>query len=108
VTDPARRLTASQALEHPWAAAALPDPADLTLAQANMRRAQGSGFRVRAALARAAAPAEPARFQAPSAAGSLGCFSSVNVTCKVRGCAAEGPQAQCAGGRAGAGQQGSV
>ncbi len=54
MTDPARRLTASQALEHPWAAAALPDPADLTLAQANMRRAQGSGFRVRAALARSA------------------------------------------------------
>jgi hypothetical protein len=71
VTDPARRLTASQALEHPWAAAALPDPADLTLAQANMRRAQGSGIRVRAALACAAAPAELAHAQAPSAAGSL-------------------------------------
>ena len=40
VTDPEARLTASQALAHPWVVGALDAPANLARAQANMRRAQ--------------------------------------------------------------------
>ena len=40
VTDPEARLTARQALAHPWVVGALDAPANLARAQANMRRAQ--------------------------------------------------------------------
>lgn len=56
VTDPAQRLTATQALEHPWASGALDAPADLRRAQANMRRAQQGAIRVRSRVPLPRAP----------------------------------------------------